>query len=282
MQGGVIGVFLIATLTDHCCQLMVRCKYYAIEQIIEREIQKRNIDAAQQEAMRRELGTTLGYGDIGQTVFGTWCYHLIQFAVWFTQYTTCMCYFIFIGNTISHLYSTTPAIVPLNPGEIVNKSDDVRAVPMLFLPQLLNQGLPQCDASNLKLTPAAQFTTVTNNPFEIDLGNATTTWSNITNTTTTTPTTTTVATTAWSDLLPAPVSTAPDLRYIVMFPLGFFILTSLIRNMRLIAPFSTVATISLALGVVSVFCMIFVGKSKSPFYSFYPCESPRQNKITLK
>ena len=248
LQGGVIGVFLIATLTDHCCQLMVRCKYYAIDKIIERETQEHDLDPAQQDAMRTELGRTLGYGDIGRTVFGGWCYHLIQFAVWFTQYTTCMCYFIFIGNTIQHLYSTTPAVMPLYPGD-QNRSD-TRAVPMLFLPHLFNQ------QAGIEPSPNTAQTS-TDDPLEwqVEVMNATTAWTNTTNVTTTTTT-----------AMPAPyiepehVTTAPDLRYIVMFPLGFFILTSLIRKVRLIAPFSTIATIALAIGIVSVFTMIFVGE----------------------
>lgn len=227
---------------------MVRCKYYAIEQIVERETREHDLDSLQQTAMRRELGHTLGYGDIGRTVFGGWCYHLIQFAVWFTQYTTCMCYFIFIGNTIQHLYSTTPSTMPLYPG--TNSTDSLRpAVPMLFLPRLFNQQSLIDSPEN-----SDSFEVYTSNPFE--LANASTTpASNITNATTSTTTT-----------VPAPyinpshVTTAPDLRYIVMFPLGFFILTSLIRKVRLIAPFSTIATIALGVGIVSVFSMIFVGE----------------------
>ena len=48
------------------------------------------------------------------------------------------------------------------------------------------------------------------------------------------------------------ISSAPDLRLIILFPLPFFLMTSLIRKVRYIAPLTSIATAALAVGAFSV------------------------------
>lgn len=62
LQFGVLGVLLIATLTNHCCQLMVRCKYYAIDKVIEVERERGRLSSEEMDELRVRLGRTLGYG----------------------------------------------------------------------------------------------------------------------------------------------------------------------------------------------------------------------------
>ena len=297
-----MGVFLIATLTDHCCQLMVRCKYYAIEQIIERASMRGDMSVKDLDDMRHRLGKTLSYGDIGRTVFGDWCYHLIQFAVWFTQFTTCMCYFIFIGNTVYKMYPQTPVLTDLK-NTTINISLSAQtlvqnqsyAVPMLNIVTLGKRAVTHNEFRGHMAPAQAEFVNTSslssqsahvlmysndsllyqsalsqshNGAANVYNSNLTTTVDP--NATTIDPNTTTINPNITTTRPPLPTeapypqipttTTAPDLKYVVMFPLAFFIVTSLIRKMRLIAPFSAIATIALGVGALSVFGKICAGE----------------------
>jgi hypothetical protein len=56
------------------------------------------------------------------------------------------------------------------------------------------------------------------------------------------------------------VSTAPDLKLVVLFPLPVLILTSLIRNVRYLAPISSIATFALFAGAISVLGHVIKGR----------------------
>jgi hypothetical protein len=61
------------------------------------------------------------------------------------------------------------------------------------------------------------------------------------------------------------ISSAPDLWIIILFPLPFFLLTSLIRKVRYLAPFTSIATAALAAGAISVLgfivmCKLFIDR----------------------
>ena len=111
----MVGVFLIACLTDHCCQLMVRTKYFVIEILMDEERASRPYHTPQEMAeYRANLERTIGYGDLGRIALGKWCAYLIDFAVWFTQFLTLVAYFIFLANTVYTLFPLRPAAIPLN------------------------------------------------------------------------------------------------------------------------------------------------------------------------
>lgn len=40
---GIVGVFFIVTLTDHFCQLLVKCKYYVIDILVEEESEQHHV-----------------------------------------------------------------------------------------------------------------------------------------------------------------------------------------------------------------------------------------------
>ena len=116
---------MIACLTDHCCQLMVRTKYFVIEILMEEERANRPYHTPQEMAeYRANLERTIGYGDLGRIALGKWCAYLIDFAVWFTQFLTLVAYFIFLANTVYTLFPLRPAAIPLN-HSIPTSYDDV-------------------------------------------------------------------------------------------------------------------------------------------------------------
>lgn len=161
-------MFLIACLTDHCCRLMVRTKYFVIDILMEEERSRRVYHTAREmEEYRAQLERTLGYGDLGRIALGKWCAYLIDFAVWFTQFLTIVAYFIFLANTIYTLFPLRPAAIPLNHSHPIASVDDVDGgvvsnacpikggfyeprtnigVPMLNIPSI-NGNPAQCDSS---------------------------------------------------------------------------------------------------------------------------------------
>ena len=56
------------------------------------------------------------------------------------------------------------------------------------------------------------------------------------------------------------VSTAPDLRIVVLWSIPFLICTSLVRKVRFLAPLSSVASVALVLGMISVAIFLVIGK----------------------
>jgi len=257
-QFGLAGVFLVATLTDHCCQLMLNCKKRLIQQICSNSVAVSSVEEDDVPQLRERLHRTLGYGDLGRRIYGMWCFHLIQFAVCFTQFTTCISYFVFIGNTVYEMFPVRQSIVP--------RLDDASA------------------SYHIKADVGYVGSYAFNNPFAFNRiesstsrpstnsSYSNTTFSNVTtsaNVTTASSLTTShpVSTAEIMTLVPAhnatyiSISDAPDLRLITLWPLPIFLVTSLVRNIRYLAPMSFVASMGLLLGIVSVLGFMFAGNA---------------------
>ena len=54
--------------------------------------------------------------------------------------------------------------------------------------------------------------------------------------------------------------THPDLRLLLLTPLVFFILTSMIRRLRILSPFTTIAGCALLMGAIAVAVFLSRGK----------------------
>ena len=296
-QFGFGGVILIAALTDHCIGLLVKSKHILISKITTEEAEKCHLNSHEISSLRKRLERTISYGDIGRHVFGNCCFHLIQIAVWFTQYTTVIAYFIFIGNTI---YKMIPQELPFanmtNVTEFHSRSDFIaQGVPFLAIE---NVGREVRDVSlwdstgyslydvNISSTPDP-YVTISN---FTDLANVTATtlkelttatlYSSTADVTTdaavstvepenvtgevTTPVTTENSTNATNPTFPT-IHQVPgvDMRFLILVPLPFFLLTSLLRRIRGIAVFSTIATLALFLGAVAILIIMLVGRYHS-------------------
>jgi len=253
IQFGLAGVFVVATLTDHCCQLMLECKKRLIQQICSNSVAVSSIEEDDVPQLRERLHKTLGYGDLGRRIFGMWCFHLIQFAVCFTQFTTCISYFIFIGNTVFEMFpvSTLPQLDEPPAGNYIEAS--VRNVELY--------ALNKPAASDFIESTTSQA--VTTSPYSNSTFDNVTTSSNMT--TASLLTISHPVSTEMMTLYPAhnvtyiSVTTAPDLRLIILWPLPIFLATSLVRNIRYLAPMSLVASLGLFLGIVSVLAFMFAG-----------------------
>ncbi|ELT96757.1 hypothetical protein CAPTEDRAFT_221004 [Capitella teleta] len=260
---GILGVLLIATITDYCIQILVQCKTYIIEDVCEEE-RAGGMNQHDIHALRKRLDGSIGYGDIAKRAFGNWCYTLTQFLVWFTQYATLISYFIFIGNTVFEIFPEVPAQVPIHNSTPINQTGVSRlgeGVPMLSIPNL----------NRVKRDLSEEFTMDEDHPLFAFGSNFThlhfiarnisnmTTVGPVVNITTTTPTRIPNVTASVPPSSFTWISTAPSLRLIMLFPLPFFILTSLVRRLRILSPFSSLAALALTIGAASVLTYIVVG-----------------------
>jgi len=271
---GVVGVFIIATLTDHCCTLLIKCKNYIIEDLLEEAKAVDHLSTFELTKLKQRLERTLGYGDLGKIALGKWAGVVIHIAVGFTQYLTCVCYFIFIGNAIVTIFPLQLMQLPLQNASEGNSTSDytcvnpmeglAAGVPMLQVPQAIgmasadvsytvsNREIHQPYEDNITFVIAAadDFT------MALPADNISSTASPQNATTASIGNITTVS--------PAPkrfihISTAPDLRLLVLVPLPFFLLTSFIRRLRVISPMTVVASFALFVGALSVLGFLISG-----------------------
>ena len=263
-------MFLIATLTDHCICLLIKCKYIVINNIIHEQSSEIPTSADELHQKRQTLERGLGYGDIGRIALGNCGKIVIDFAVWFTQMMTCVCYFIFIGNAIVSIYPLAPALIPLNNSNLTTESLVRQPVGLhnLIFPESLNnnscmtRGYKDEDKTKMKnrhknlaqkvlLSESDNFAqTATSKPenyTSVEPGST----PKSENMTTPIPTP--------SDVM---ISTAPSLKLLVMIPLPLFLITALVRNIRLLSPFSTIATLSLFVGAIAVLVYMLIGGYK--------------------
>ena len=94
----MIGIGLIALATDHCCNLIVKCKRIAIKKICNRMVAEGYV---QYHIDKREkhLGRSLSFGQIGKVAMGKLGTFLVDTSILITQFGFCTGYFIFLGNT---------------------------------------------------------------------------------------------------------------------------------------------------------------------------------------
>ncbi|CAD5113387.1 DgyrCDS2560 [Dimorphilus gyrociliatus] len=172
---GICGLILIAVLTDHGCQLMVRCKHRIIRFICALYPNVLEEDCTK---VRIKLERTVGYGDLAHHVLGEMGYHVVQASVFITQYLTCVQYFIFLGNSIHKMFP------------VDHHSNST-----------INHTLPTAE----------------------------------------------------------PISTAPNLKLLILIPLPIILLLILIQRIRLLSPFSAIASSLLVIGALGVFVYVCKG-----------------------
>ncbi|XP_076459165.1 uncharacterized protein LOC143292600 [Babylonia areolata] len=133
---GCFGLVFIASLTAHCCRLLVSCKYHAIRHLLtsmerhrssnmQLQGEKTHRDLSNsddslslsnsddgssdesgddQDAVHKKLLQNLNFGDIGRLCMGRAGLTLVNTAVMITQFGFCVGYCIFVGNTIHSMF----------------------------------------------------------------------------------------------------------------------------------------------------------------------------------
>ncbi|XP_028406584.1 amino acid transporter AVT3B-like [Dendronephthya gigantea] len=155
---GIIGLVVIAYITDHCCVLIVKCKKAAIDQIMNstyhcsyegssdqyQKLEKRKTK------QRSNLESTVSYGDLGRIAMGRWGSRIVITSLIVTQFSACVNYFTFIGETImrmwppinNHTSKSTPnatALLGASPSENHPSAPDIIYLMLIPLPIFLLQ-----------------------------------------------------------------------------------------------------------------------------------------------
>jgi len=108
----LVGVLIIALITDHCCQLIIKCKKAAVQKVLDTVPQPKDVESqdTNMAALRNTVEKRMLFGEIGRIALGKWGVLLVNVALLATQYGFCIGYFIFMGNTISSMFPATPKI----------------------------------------------------------------------------------------------------------------------------------------------------------------------------
>ncbi|XP_059167129.1 proton-coupled amino acid transporter 1-like, partial [Physella acuta] len=121
---GLVLLTIVALVTDHCCDLIVKCKYTVIQKVLEnrhhsapltgkKKYYNENGDPVEnRHTLEEQMTKTLSYGDIGKTAFGAPGVTVVNACLLFTQFGFSVAYFIFIGNTLYTLFPYRNTTVP--------------------------------------------------------------------------------------------------------------------------------------------------------------------------
>ena len=113
-------MLVIALITDHCCQLVLKCKAVAVTMVLEAtpEYQELYNEEVHEEMakMKAKIEREMTLGDIGQIVIGKWGTRIVNISLVLTQLGFCTAYLIFIGNTIRQMFPLVYTAKPVTPG----------------------------------------------------------------------------------------------------------------------------------------------------------------------
>lgn len=281
----------MATLTDHCCHLIVKTKYSAIKEYVQNmDISPRKTkqysstsdseDASEVEVEFDEvreheehMKCHMSYGDVGWSAFGKTGLYLVNFFIAVTQFGFCVGYFIFIGNTLHRLFPVEPCDNVIWSGNLTSHS-----YPLCHGAKVINPPVNQSDLflhhNHIRdLTPnsvfinssvAVEMATTKNTTLETTTTNTTLETTTLSSTTyntsgTTSPVTTTAANSSEISSI-VEQSTAPSLKLLVASPLPLFIIFAMIRTIRKMSFISVIANLSIFLGCIAVFIFLVIGK----------------------
>ncbi|XP_046557366.1 proton-coupled amino acid transporter 4-like isoform X2 [Haliotis rubra] len=261
---GVVCLVLIAIVTDHCCHMIVKCKYKAIDVVVDTQLQGEPgitnagdivIENALSVEIREKLLRNLSYGDVGKIIYGKCGLYYVNFCLFITQFGFCVAYFIFVGNTIR-------AIFPFHMCNLINSTYVCGGNRQTFnhnynFPSTQdaqsgrNNSLASSGRHVYEADPGADSHSVLDF-VELDKN---TTGLNVTN-----------ITTISTSIL---TSTAPSLMLLVLLPLPVFIGFSYVRNVRHLGAISVWANISILLGAIAVMIYLVADFSVSSSFRLY-------------
>lgn len=224
-QSGIVFLLLIAFMTDHCCQLIIKCKYHVIRRLVQKQFSEDDEDeytsyhesSSEAEAVhlyKQKLQRCLDYGDVGKFSFGTPGVIAVDAALLLTQFGFCVGYFIFVGSTIQSLFPLTAT----NHSSINNSTNltlTAEHVDSVYFPsEWTNNNSFHASYSLVSTTPDPSWT----------------------------------------------ISTAPSLKLLVLFPLPLFLLFAYIRRLRNLGGISVLANFCIFFGYLAVLYILISGK----------------------
>ncbi|XP_071476747.1 proton-coupled amino acid transporter 1-like [Diadema antillarum] len=107
---GIAGLVLIATVTVHCCYLIVKCKRYVIADVVKKFDLTPETSLTHRKLVQ-SIEKSLSYGDVARLSLGKWGIWLTNFSLVLTQFGFCTNYFVFIGNTVERMFPFVNATI---------------------------------------------------------------------------------------------------------------------------------------------------------------------------
>ena len=227
--------------------------------------------------IHEHITKNMSYGDVGNLAYGSIGVGIVNFCIGLTQFGFCVNYFIFIGNTLHSLFPVHLCYSDNKTHQQICKDvhdADIKFGNLTLTENSLHDNMLDVYAvdttiGNLNTTFGPIVTTILPN-VSTTLQNMTTVLPNITtvlpnittiapNSSTLSPVTNATTSIPWI-LVPELVYTAPDLKILVICPIGVFILFALIRNVRYLGVISMIANLSILFGCISVLVFILIGK----------------------
>ena len=215
-QLGAAGLIVIALITNHCCELIIKCKNAAVKLVLEsvpqyRELQEEGC-TEEIKQIKENIEREMSLGDISLIALGPWGIRIVNVALVLTQTGFCVAYFIFMGNTLVSMFPVKFK-APLNTPNVTATVTTLFATlndsnTVILGAHRLHQSKPAlpcsgCTAHSMLTNSSTYNTALTGE------------------------------------------TTAPNFALLELIPLPFLILMAFIRNLRKLGPISAIANVAL-------------------------------------
>uniref|UniRef100_A0A0L8GXY0 Amino acid transporter transmembrane domain-containing protein n=1 Tax=Octopus bimaculoides TaxID=37653 RepID=A0A0L8GXY0_OCTBM len=270
---GLILLLIIASLTSHCCQLIVKCKYYALDILLwkfdARHLKSSDNMDQQRLELESQLQKQLSYGDIGMIAFGRIGQGVVNFCVFLTQFGYCIGYSIFVGNTLLSFFPVVPQCVLLHVANNTQLNTSLSLKHIMGIPSNQFNRLPNHSISwNCTNVFNKSGTLIPPSVTETPKGTKKTVISHLSNHNATFPVTTSISPLISTDIITSSshillphvsyVKMAPNLYILILLQLPILILFSFVRNMRVLGIISICANASIVLGWGAIMIFLFI------------------------
>ncbi|XP_074639282.1 uncharacterized protein LOC141897569 isoform X1 [Acropora palmata] len=218
---GGIGLLIIAIITDHCCQLIIKCKNAAVEMVLHSSTKYLvlHTEACYEEMakVKDTIEKEMTLGDIANIAIGPWGHKIVNIALVITQSGFCIVYFIFMGNTIAEMFPVAYKDLTLHPMKNSTFSNE----------NIMDMGKPFMD-SLIEISTAQPVPTALINS---------------------------------SILVPPlkGISEAPIFLLLVLIPFPFLVLMAYVRSIRKLGPISGVANVTILVGFLGLLVYLLHG-----------------------
>ncbi|RUS91370.1 hypothetical protein EGW08_000887, partial [Elysia chlorotica] len=270
---GLCCLIAIASMTDHCCHLIVKCKYYAIDRMLNRKCGRQFIPVKQEEdddddwdsddssenhgvkvsEHYKKLQRNFTYGDVGKAAFGRAGLFIVNACLVFTQFGFCVSYFIFVGNTIHSLFPFT------NPNATYSFFDLHNATHLSPNTTSATPSSPSLDTLMLEAARERGSNTGLNSTAALMSGDVSYLFTDADMNKNTEE-----DSLQWFNMTTAAVSTGPDLRLLVLSPLPIFMAFAFLRDVRHLSAVSVGADFAIFIGCAVTLAYITIGFETSP------------------
>ena len=202
----------------------------------------------------KKLQRNFTYGDVGKAAFGRAGLFIVNACLVFTQFGFCVSYFIFVGNTIHSFFPFTNRNGSYSLFDLHNSthpSSNSSLIPIgPSLDTLMLEATRERNSSdNLNYTPAQISEDISYLFTDADVNTDIDAEDSF----------------LWLNMTTAAISTAPDLRLLVLSPLPIFLAFAFLRDVRHLSAVSVGADFAIFIGCAVTLAYITIGEFEVNF-----------------